>query len=147
MTGASMTGASMTGGAGVQPDAVMDAVDQVMLRPWDWAAGHHCLGDVAEIVQRLGGPDLMARLRGRYASRRGAMRLVAGAGGLPELVARECKALGMLSGPAVPGAVATAFGEAGWCVVVCIEAGHWAGKTAAGYAVIAAELEGWSWRH
>lgn len=136
-----MSGPSMIGA-----DDVLNAADSVMLRPWDWARGHHCLGDVAAVLVSLGGPDLMARLRGRYGCRLAALRIVYRAGGLPALVAAECAAAGMVFGPAVPGAVATAQGEYGDAVVVCVEPGQWVGKTRDGYAVIGVEMEGWACR-
>jgi hypothetical protein len=125
---------------------VLNATDSVMLRPWDWPRGHHCLGDAAAIVVAMGGPDVMARLRGQYRSALGALRIVRRAGGLADLLAAECRAAGMRLGAAVPGALATTKGQATPAVVVCIEPGQWVGKTRDGYAVVSANLEGWAWR-
>ena len=71
-------------------------------------------------------------------------RLLALGVALSALVAAECGAAGMKFGEAVPGAVATAAGDDGDAVVICIEPGSWVGKTQAGYAVISANIGGWS---
>jgi len=131
----------------IRPDAVMNAADSVMLRPWDWSRGQHCLGDAAAVVVLLGRPDVMARLRGQYRSALGALRIVQRAGGLAELLAKECAAAGMTFGPAVSGAMATTTGQDEPAVVVCVGQGMWVGKTRDGYAVVGVDGGGWSCRN
>lgn len=129
----------------IWPGDVLNAADSVMLRPWDWARGHHCLGDAAEVVRLLGGPDIMAGLRGQYVGKRGALRVVSRAGGLLALVEAQCARAGMRCGGAVPGAVGVAEHAGGDAVVICLQMGQWVGKVQEGYAVIEVEMEGWSW--
>lgn len=141
-----MMRAGVSGARVITPDAVMNAVDSVMMRPWDWGRGHHCLGDVADVLVSLGGPDIMAGLRWTYRSQRGALRIIAEAGGVPALLAREAAAAGLVWGAAVPGAVGTAPGLDDPAVVICLQPGQWVGKTQAGYAVVSIVMEGWAWR-
>lgn len=132
----------------ITPGQVLDAVESVMLRPWDWLRDFHCLGDAADVFRVLWHRDPMQGLRGQARTFGGARRIVAGAGGMARLAEREFAAAGLVRSAAAPGVIglaptaASSFGPV--AVAICVQPGLWAGKSKAGYDVIDWDGEGWS---
>ena len=128
------------------PDRVLDTIEAVVVRPWNCAAGLHCIGDAGGVFRLLWGIDPVAGLRGRCTTPRGAMRVVAGAGGMDAMLQAEFAASGLVCGVG-PGAIGigttyeAAFG--GLCAVICIEPGVWAGKSRGGFVVSKMSVGGW----
>lgn len=127
---------------------VLDAVDAVMCRPWEWGQVD-CITAAASVFDMVWGVDPAARVRGTYDSARQAMAKCRTAGGFLELAEREFIAAGLVRGSGI-GAIGLAqnglptFG--GLAVVICVHPGMWAGKNEKGYAVISQDVEGWVWR-
>lgn len=132
--------------AGVTPDRVLDAVEAVMVRGWEWGCAD-CAMAAGDVFLRLWGVDPMARLRGRWATALEAARVASEAGGMERLFHPEFEALGLAFSAETAGAIGlghvpeTVFG--GRAMMICIEPGAWAGKTERGFAVQSVNMEGW----
>lgn len=130
------------------PSAVMAAVDDIMCQPWAWGAADCCTA-ACDVFMALHGVDPMALLRGRYSSRAEAARIVSSAGGFPALAEHMARRSGLVPVMAVPGAIGIshagdAKGPGRRAMMICIQPGIWAGKTADGYAMRPRAEWGWT---
>lgn len=117
----------------VSADDAMAAVVDVMAGPWVWGQSD-CCAAACDVFARLWGIDPMAPLRGRYASRRAAWRLVRAAGGwlalAPDLAARA----GLVDGTGAPGEIGLLRQPTGYLLGVSVGHGQWAARIDGGFA-------------
>lgn len=117
------------------PEAVFAVVDQVMSRPFAWGPCD-CTSAACDVFRWLHGVDLLARWRGRYASKSEALRLIAEMGG--PLACAEEMARGLTIGEQIGG-----VGYARRSLLICIRPGMWAGKTHDGFALMKEAERAW----
>ena len=93
----------------VDGKAAWDAAAAAMDGPFVWGK-RDCLMAVSDALVALGMSDFAGPIRGTYGTKRGALRVIAGAGGLLQLGARLARETGFrsLDGPAWPGDVGVA---------------------------------------
>lgn len=134
--------------AGIAQRNLLAVVEGIMSRPWDWRRDWNCLGDAADVFRSVWGVDPVPGLRGLSQTYGGARRLVFGGGGMAALVEREFAAVGLVKGPAVPGAIGIGptlsphFGRQ--AAMICIKPGLWAGKGPRGCSFVSFDGEGWT---
>ena len=125
-------------------DRIHDAVQDVMLVRWQWGAADCCTA-ACDVHLRVFGVDPMAPLRGRYASRGGALRLIRAAGGLVALAGDLAARAGLRPlADDLPGALGVADMPGGQALLICLRPGLWAGKTPGGYATVTGVGAKWS---
>jgi hypothetical protein len=125
-------------------DRLHDAVQDVMLVRWQWGQADCCTA-ACDVHLRVFGVDPMAPLRGRYASRGGALRLIRVAGGLVALAGDLAARAGLHAvSDDAPGALGVAAMPGGEALLICLRPGSWAGKTAGGYATVGCAGAKWS---
>jgi hypothetical protein len=132
----------------LMPDSLTDrlhaAVQDVMCVRWQWGAADCCTA-ASDVHLRVFGVDPMAPMRGRYASRGGALRLIRAAGGLESLVDGVVARAGLQRVVVdMPGALGVAAMPVGEALLICLRPGVWAGKTPGGYATLEKVGAKWS---
>lgn len=103
----------------------------VMAEPFEWGKSDCCTG-ACDVFLRLHGVDPMHDLRGRYASRQGALRIIASFGGFVPMVKAFALKLGLREGVAVPGAI----GVTNESLLICAAPCAWIGKTEHGMTTV-----------
>ncbi|MBB4207289.1 DUF6950 family protein [Roseinatronobacter bogoriensis] len=123
---------------------VMAICMEVMDRPWHWGVADCCTA-ACDVFARLHGVDPMARLRGRYSTRLGALRLITQGGGFERFIATECRIAGLIASSGAVGDVGVVRdGSGALALGVCTERG-WVAKSERG--LVAARMErAWSCR-
>lgn len=125
----------------------LNAVEEAMLRPWQWGLADCCTG-ACDAFAALHGVDPMAVLRGRYDSAMSAARVIAAEGGFAAMVARLATAAALTETTGdEPGAIGIVrasprMGQLG----LCVGPRAWAVKSRRGYAVAPRVERGWTWR-
>ena len=132
----------------VDGKAAWDAAAAAMDGSFVWGE-RDCLMAVSDALVALGMPDFAGPIRGTYSTKNGALRVIAEAGGLPQLGARLARETGFqpLDGPAWPGdvGVAEVMDETGKAVpafCLCIGS-RWATKSPQGAAFITSAKGVW----
>lgn len=120
-------------------EAVLAAVDAVMLRPFEWSVCDCCTA-ACDVFERLHGIDPMAHLREQYGSKRGAIALIRESGGLLSIAQSISAHLGAVEGHATGG---IALSEDHRSLMVCIELGLWAAKSETGFVLLSRAAKGW----
>ncbi|MEC9433867.1 MAG: hypothetical protein VYD87_13270 [Pseudomonadota bacterium] len=118
------------------------AVADVMSRPWAWGQADCCTA-ACDVFARLHGVDPMASLRGGYATRREAMRIIRSRGGWERMAAELAAAAGLRGGAGEPGEIGVTLNGARGSLVICVAPGQWAGKTASGFSTVRAVSGCW----
>lgn len=121
------------------PDKVLAAVDAVMSRPFEWGAAD-CCTSACDVFLQLWGIDPMAAIRAQYTGLRGAAALIQAHGGLPAMAEAIAAQTGLIEGHAIGG---LALSHDARSLLVCIEPGHWAGKSQTGFALVRRAGKGW----
>lgn len=121
------------------PEQVLEAVDTVMSRPFEWGPCD-CCSAACDVYAALWGLDPMAPVRTQYTNLRGAASLIRESGGLPALAQRLADQAGLIEGDAVGG---LALSTEGRSLLICITPGQWAGKTEGGFAILQTAWKGW----
>lgn len=132
------------------PERVLITTRRVMLTPWVWGAAD-CCTSACDVFAELWGVDAMALLRGRYRTAGGAARQIARLGGWLEMCEGLAEAAGLIASDGSPGDLGlsranTSVGAGalgGQCLMICISAGAWAGKTENGFAMRADVEKAW----
>lgn len=124
----------------ITPTAVMAEVDRVMSAHWDWGRADCCTA-ACDVFLALHGVDPMQPLRNQYASALGAARLIRSWGGFCGMAASLASISGLRVGQGSPGDIGvspagTGDGLEGRSLLICVEAGAWAGKTLTGFAIV-----------
>ena len=114
---------------------VLAAVAEVMSRPWAWGEADCCTA-ACDVFHLLHGVDPMASLRGAYADRAGAVRMIRERGGFSAMAQGMADAAGLAAGVGAPGEIGAGRSGGRWSLVVCIAPGQWAGKTMSGFATL-----------
>lgn len=129
------------------PEAVLAEVDRIMSEPWSWGLSD-CSASACDVFAALHGVDPLAPVRGSYGSPIGAIRLIQRWGGFAEMANALAVSAGLQIGQGAPGEIGLSMpGAASWpdgaarglenrCLLICVQPGHWAGKTMTGYAII-----------
>lgn len=120
------------------PETVLEAVDTVMSRPFEWGRCD-CVLAAAAVFARLHGVDPLAGV-GRWSGHRDASRIMRRGGGLAAMAETQASAIGLARGHAAGGLAICADGRS---LLVCIQPGMWAGKTKTGYAILRQAGCGW----
>lgn len=108
----------------------------VMDRPWKWGEADCCTA-ACDVFLRLYGIDPMARLRGKYATRREANRLIEAFGGFEPMASFLAEEAGLRPVDHVPGAVAVATLPGGWqALTICLAPDRFVGKTRTGLTTV-----------
>ena len=115
---------------------VMEVALDVMDRPWQWGEADCCTA-ACDVFLRLHGVDPMAHLRGRYATKTGAMRLIASFGGFVPMARALAEKSGLVPCEPRPGAI----GATKENLVICARPCVWLGKTENGMATASLPLE------
>lgn len=129
---------------------VLISTRRIMLTPWVWGVADCCTA-ACDVFADLWGVDAMACLRGRYRTAIGAARQIAHLGGWQEMCDGLAEAAGLFPSDGRPGDLGLSRGgEAvgaaalgGHCLMICISAGAWAGKTESGFAMRADVEKAW----
>lgn len=118
------------------PETVLETVEAVMLRPFEWGPCD-CCSAACDVFVRLWGFDPMSPVRG-YVGARDAARVIGGdLGALADRLAVEAR---LTSGHASGGLALSVDGRS---LLICITPGQWAGKTKGGFAILRAADRGW----
>ena len=120
------------------PETVLEAVDAVMSRPFEWG-GCDCVLAAAAVFERLHAVNPLAGA-GDWRGPSGAARMLRRGGGLARLAEAQAQAVGLRGGHATGGLAVSADGRS---LLVCIQPGMWAGKTKSGFAVVRQAGQGW----
>jgi hypothetical protein len=109
----------------------MEAALEVMDAPWRW--GHvDCCTAACDVFYRLYGIDPMRSVRGTYATRGGAARLIASYGGMKAMAATLAEKEGLVLCEPRAGAI----GVTEKSLVVCVSDRTWIGKTETGFSTL-----------
>lgn len=119
------------------PEAVLEAVDAAMSRPFAWGACD-CVSAACDVFARLWGADPLAPWRG-YTGRSEALRIIRALGGFDALA--EAMTRGLADGHA-SGGLALSIGRQR-SMLICIQPGLWAGKTRDGFGITKHAGRGW----
>jgi hypothetical protein len=107
----------------------------VMDRPWQWGAADCCTA-ACDVFAVLHGVDPMAPLRGRYSSRKGALRQVARHGGWHAMAEELAARAGLVPSDGQPGDIALIMTGDTPALGICIEGRVFAGKSQMGMATV-----------
>ena len=125
---------------------VLAAALEVMDRPWRWG-GADCCTAACDVFAALHGIDPMLPLRGRYASRAGALRLIAAWGGWLAMGDGLAERAGLVRAdhgqPGDIGIIRDARGAL--ALGICTERG-WAGKNNSGLSLGLQPIRIWTCR-
>jgi len=127
----------------VSADDAMAAVLDVMAGPWVWGVSD-CCSAACDVFARLHGIDPMAPLRGRFASRAEALRLIRSAGGWRPMCADLAARAGLRAGIGGAGELGLVRGGGRLSLAVGVGHGMWAGRVDGGFATTAGVI--WSCR-
>lgn len=109
-------------------------VAEVMQGPWVWGKSD-CCAAACDVFARLHGRDPMKAYRGRYSTQRGALRLIARAGGFDNLAAMLAADAGLRPSGWAPGALGVANID-GPALVIGVDHGLWAGRIDGGFQTL-----------
>lgn len=121
------------------PDQVMSAVERVMGEPWEWGRVD-CCTSAADVFMELHGIDLARDYRGTYSTSIGAARLIKSRGGFRSMIESMAAAARLTVSNGECGDI----GLSGHTLVICVQAGIWAGKTEAGFATVPTADRAWN---
>ena len=127
---------------------VIDAVAEVMARPFEWGRCDCCTA-ACDVFARLTGVDPMAPFRGAYAGPVQAGRLMRDAGGLQAMAQEMADAHGLQPCAWHPGALGLAHAGPRGALVLVIgldQPGAWAGKSRGGWSVWSGDVVA-AWRN
>jgi len=110
---------------------VMEIALDVMDRPWQWGAADCCTA-TCDVFLRLHGIDPMRTLRGTYATKREALKIIASFGGFGSMVEALARETGLVETDARPGAI----GATAESLVICARPRVWLGKTEHGLTTV-----------
>ncbi|MCA0848344.1 DUF6950 family protein [Salipiger thiooxidans] len=122
---------------------VLDAAFDEMGGPFGWEGQSDCSATACAAWRRLTGIDLMAGLRGLYASRAEAMALIRSRGGFTSMWRLQAASWGLIGGREVTGAIGVIRVEGADYLVLglCMRPGLWVAKSRTGAAVRPATVE------
>ena len=122
---------------------VLDAAFDEMGGPFGWEGQSDCSATACAAWRRLTGIDLMAGLRGLYASRSEAVALIRSRGGFGPMWRAQAAARGLREGREAVGAIGVIrVSGADYLVLgLCMRPGLWVAKSRTGAAVRPATVE------
>jgi hypothetical protein len=127
----------------ILPSDVIDAAFHAMGMPFAWSGDQDCCASACAAFERITGRDLMLGLRGTYDDRRSAIALIRARGGFLSLWEGQARLAGLGERVEATGCIGVIRVQgARWRVLgLCVEPGLWAAKSAAGVALVRAEVE------
>ncbi|WP_226559634.1 DUF6950 family protein [Salipiger thiooxidans] len=122
---------------------VLDAAFDEMGGPFGWEGQSDCSATACAAWRRLTGIDLMAGLRGLYASRAEALALIRSRGGFTPMWRLQAASWGLREGREATGAIGVIHvdGERYRVLGLCMRPGLWVAKSLTGAAVRPATVE------
>lgn len=120
---------------------VIAACLDVMDRPWQWGAADCCTA-ACDVFIALHGIDPMARLRGRYDSRMGALRMIAAQGGWHRMAGGLARDAGLVDGNGGEGEIGLIVSDGNLCLGVSTGA-VWIGKSLNGFSSVPNCVRSW----
>lgn len=122
------------------PATVMVEVERVMAARWEWGVADCCTA-ACDVFAALHGVDPMAAIRGRYNTAIGAYRIIREWGGFPAMAEALARSAGLSVGAGAPGEIGLsapghAGGPDGRALLICVQPGHWAGKSETGFTIL-----------